>query len=174
MIDDGVRPKRIVVNDLMQHGYEYVLTEPAGENFDPRFVPELTPAQMLRLGVFGGKYMTDECGEFPDEWYAHAKLCHEYHDAKLDYFGVNASLPRSEWLRRGWIHPDDPRGWFQWYCRYWMGRRMPGEDERQIARWRQMRRHVGQLERHCMPGDESCRPKQRQALMNWAYDSRKI
>jgi hypothetical protein len=116
--------------------------------------------------------MTDCRDEFPDDWYAGARLCHEYHDPSLNCFGVNASLPLSEWRRRGWIHPDDPRGWFQWYCRYWMGRRMPAEDARQIGRWRQMARHVAQVRRNCYPGDLSCRRKQRQALLHWGYDSR--
>jgi hypothetical protein len=172
MHDDGKRPKRIVVSDLMQQGYEYLLVEPPGGRFDPRFEPEITPEEMLRLGVFGGKYLSDCRDEFPDSWYEHARFCHERHVPDLNFFGVNASLPLSEWRRRGWIHPDDPRGWFQWYCRYWMGRRLPGEDERQIGRWRAFRRHAGQVRSHCLPSDGTCRPKQRQALLNWAYDSR--
>jgi hypothetical protein len=174
MRDDGVRPKRIIVNDLMQQDFEYVLVAPAGSGFDPRFEPELTPAEMLHLGVFGGKYLTDCRDEFPDDWFDGARLCHERHEPELNHFGINASLPLSEWRRRGWISPGDPRGWFQWYCRYWMGRRVPGEDERQIGRWRAFRRHAGQVRAHCLPGDESCRRKQRQALLNWAYDSRRI
>lgn len=174
MKDDGTRPKRIVVDDLMQTGYEYELTAPAGRGFDERFEPELTPAEMLELGVFGGRYMTDCRAEFPDGWFEKARLCHEMHDPALNHFGVNASLPLSEWRARGWIHPDDPRGWFQWYCRYWMGRRLPGEDQRQIGRWRAFRRHASQVRRHCLPGDASCRARQRQALLNWAYDSRVI
>lgn len=174
MQDDGVRPKTVAVNDLMQQGYRYELTAPAGADFDPRFAPELTPAEMLSLGVFGGKYMTDCRDEFPDEWFEDAKLCSEEHRADFNYFGINASLPLKEWQRRGWIHPEDPRGWFQWYCRYWMGRRLPDEDERQIGRWRAFRRHAAQVQKNCPPGLEDCRPKQRQALMNWAYDSRRL
>jgi hypothetical protein len=161
-----------VVDDLMQQGYRYELTARPGRDFAEGFAPDLSPAEMLALGVFGGKYMTDCRAEFPGEWFAHAKLCHEFHDPELNFFGVNASLPLSEWRRRGWIHPDDPRGWFQWYCRYWMGRRMPREDDRQIARWKAVRRHVAQVRLHCAPGDITCRRKQRQALLHWAYDSR--
>lgn len=174
MFDDGERPKRIEVHDLMQDGYTYELVAPAGAEFDPRFTPGLSPSEMLHLGVFGGKYLTDCTDEFPHEWFEGARLCHEEHRPELNYFGVNASLPLAEWERRGWIHPDDPRGWFQWYCRYWMGRRMPREDERQIRRWLAFRRHVAQLQRACPEGFEECRPKQRQALMNWAYDSRRL
>jgi hypothetical protein len=157
----------------MQQGYVYWRTAPAGRNFHPDFRPELTPRQMLELGVFGGKYMTDCRAEFPRSWFARAKLCPERHDPKLNYFKVNASQPLSVWRAKGWIHPDDPRGWFQWYCRYYSGRRGP-DDERQIRRWKAIARHVAQLKKHCRKGDLSCRPRQRQALLNWAYDSRRI
>lgn len=157
----------------MQKGYVYYRTEPPGNNFHPDFKPDLTPAEMLRLGVFGGKYMTDCREEFPDEWFEEARLCHERHDPKLNFFGVNASQPLSVWRRKGWIYHEDPRGWFQWYCRYYMGRRCP-DDERQIKRWKGMKRHIAQLRKHCARGDVNCRPRQRQALLNWAYDSRKI
>ena len=163
--------KKITVNDLMQKGYAYYLTEPIGRNFHPEFKPELTPKQMLAMGVFGGKYMTDCRKEFPSSWFARAKLCHEKHDAELNFFGVNASQSLSIWREKGWIHPDDPRGWFQWYCRYYMGRR--GEDDlRQIKRWKAITRHIAQLKKNCMKGDLLCRRRQRQALLNWAYDSR--
>lgn len=168
-----MKTKEVVVNDLMQTNYIYELTEPIGCNFNSEFKPDLTPKRMLELGVFGGKYMTD-CGlEFPHDWFAGAKLCQERHDPKLNYFGVNASLPLSVWREKGWIYHDDPRGWFQWYCRYYMGRRCP-DDERQVKRWKAMKRHVAQLRQHCTPGDLACRRKQRQALLNWAYDSRRI
>jgi hypothetical protein len=167
--------RRIVtVNDRMQKGYRYELTAPIGRNFDPEFRPELMPAEMLRLGVFGGKYMTDCKDEFPRSWFVHAKLAADDYDSALNYFGVSASQPLSEWRRKGWIHPADPRGWFQWFCRYYMGRRMPEEDARQIRRWKAIRRHVRQVQRNCAPGDLTCRRRQRQALLHWAYDSRKI
>src|SRR5690242_4396600 len=163
----------VIVNDKMQRGYRYRLTEPVGRNFDPGFAPQLTPRELLALGVFGGKYMTDCRDEFPKSWFTKAKLSPERHDPSLNYFGVNASQPLSVWRKKGWIHPDDPRGWFQWYCRYYMGRRSL-DDERQIRRWRQMARHVAQIERGCMPRDLDCRRRQRQALLHWAYDNRKI
>ena len=165
--------KRVVVNDKMQKGYRYELSAPAGRNFDPEFTPELTPRQVLALGVFCGKYMTDTRKEFPKSWFAKAKLAPKRRDCSLNYFGVAASQPLSVWREKGWIHPDDPRGWFQWYCRYYMGRRMEGEDQRQIKRWKAMRRHIRQIEQNCEPGDFTCRRRQRQALLHWAYDSRK-
>jgi hypothetical protein len=164
----------VVVNDRMQQGYRYRRTEPTGRNFAPGFDPELTPAEMLALGVFCGKYMTDCRDEFPESWFARAKLAADKPDCSLNHFGVRASVPLRVWRENGWIHPDDPRGWFQWYCRYWSGRRLPGEDERQVARWRAFRRHAAQVRRHCEPGDPFCRPRQRQALLQWAYDSRAL
>ena len=166
-------PRRIEVDDKMQRGYAYDLTAPEGADFADGFTPDLTPAEMLRLGVFGGCYMTDCRDEFPADWFADAKLSPGKSDPRLNYFGVTASQPLSEWRRKGWLHQDDPRGWFQWYCRYWMGRRHD-DDARQIGRWRAIRRHVGQLRRACDPGDVFCRPRQRQALLHWAYDSRKL
>ena len=169
-----VRKRTITVNDRMQRNYRYELTEPPGRNFDPDFKPDLSPREMLELGVFGGKYMTDSKKEFPKSWFSRAKLSPGRRDPTCNYFGVEASQPLSVWRKKGWIHPHDPRGWFQWYCRYYMGRRSPEEDARQIARWRKIRRHVAQLERNCDRGDFSCRRRQRQALLHWAYDSRRM
>jgi hypothetical protein len=169
-----MRKRTVTVNDKMQKSYRYVLSATAGRSFDPEFRPQLTPAQMLKLGVFGGKYMTDCRREFPKSWFAGARLSPRCRDRACNFFGVDASQPLSEWKRKGWIHPDDPRGWFQWYCRYYMGRRMPDEDCRQIERWKAIRRHVRQVQKHCEPGDLLCRRRQRQALLHWAYDSRKI
>ena len=166
--------KTVVVNDKMQQGYTYELTEPMGQNFHPEFKPELTPKQMLALGVFGGKYMTDCRDEFPEDWFTDALLSPKRKNPELNFFGVDASLPLAHWRERRWLHSDDPRGWFQWYCRYYMGRRMPQEDLRQIKRWKAIRRHVGAIKKNCAPGDLACRRRQRQALLHWAYDSRKI
>jgi hypothetical protein len=168
------RLKIVTVNDKMQRGYRYELTAPTGKSFDPEFEPELTPRDMLALGIFGGKYMTDCRKEFPASWFARAKLAKKERDNSLNCFRVDASQPLREWRRKGWIYEDDPRGWFQWYCRYYMGRRIPDEDARQIKRWKAIRRHIAQIKMNCERGDIFCRPRQRQALLHWAYDSRKI
>jgi len=165
--------RRVVVNDKMQQGYSYVLSEPTGKNFDPEFSPDLTPQQMLELGVFGGKYLTDCQGEFPTSWFKNAKLSPKSSNPSKNFFGVLASKPLSYWRSKDWIHPEDPRGWFQWYCRYYFGRRS-SDDARQIKRWKAMRRHVSQLQKHCPKGALDCRPRQRQALLQWAIDSRKL
>jgi hypothetical protein len=170
----------ITVNDKMQKNYSYELVAPTGKQFAPDFRPDLSPKEMLVLGVFGGKYMTDCQKEFPSSWFKKAKFAvakrgtKTKRDAMLNYFKVNASQPLSVWREKGWISKEDPRGWFQWYCRYYMGRRIPQEDERQIKRWHAMRRHIGQIKHKCRAGDMSCNTRQRQALLHWAYDSRQM
>lgn len=164
--------KEVCVNDSMQKNYFYTCKEPMGENFHEGFSPDLSPKEMLSLGVFGGKYLTDCQKEFPKNWFISAKLSPEYKNIECNYFRVDASLPLSHWEQKGWIYKEDPRGWFQWYCRYYMGRRLEKEDLRQIKRWKAIRRHKGAILKNCEPGDWTCRKKQRQALLHWAYDSR--
>lgn len=177
--------KKVIVNDKMQKEYVYYLSESVGKNFDKNFKPDLTPKQMLALGVFGGIYMRDCTKEFPKDWFIKAKFApttprlrgtskRDKRDPSLNYFGVNASQPLSVWRAKGWIYKEDPRGWFQWYCRYYMGRRIAKEDEKQIKRWKAINRHIAQIVKNCRKGDSSCRPKQRQAVLHWAYDSRKL
>ena len=169
--------KKIVVNDKMQKNYQYFLTEEIGKNFDKDFRPQLTPKQMLDLGVFGGVYMRDCKKEFPKDWFENAKLVDDKNhvsDKNINYFKVKASQLLKIWREKGWIYEEDPRGWFQWYCRYYMGRRIPDEDMRQIKRWKAMRRHFAQVVNNCRVGDMNCRRKQRQALLHWAYDMRKV
>ena len=131
---------------------------------------------MLALGVFGGVYMRDCTKEFPASWFKGAKLSQTgKQDPTLNYFNVNASQPLSVWKKNGWINEaHDPRGWFQWYCRYYMGRRVKDYDAWQIKRWKNITRHVAQIKKHCKKGDFSCRTRQRQAVLHWAYDSRKM
>lgn len=142
--------------------------------FHPDFTPELSPKQMLELGVFGGCYYSGIENDFPKSWFTNAKLSLDgkKHN-ELNYFKIGASQPLAVWKKKGWLHPDDPHGWFEWYCKYYLGRRHP-DDERQIKRWRAMKRHVMQVVKNCRKGDMRCRPRQRQALLHWAYDSRKL
>jgi hypothetical protein len=170
--------KNIIVNDLIQKNYTYELTASYGQDFASDFKPDLTPKQMLELGCFGGRYLRDCVNEFPSDWFKKAKFHPSGtlgHSSNLNYFGVDASQSLAVWRKKGWINDKyDPRGWFQWYCRYFMGRRIPKEDEKQIKRWKAMKRHIGQLKKNCRTGDIFCRPIQRQALLHWAYDSRKF
>ncbi len=170
--------KKILYSDNFQQGYMYYLTRPLGKNFDEGFSPDLTPKQMLDLGVFGGAYFIGVKNlipkDLPKEWFKNIamSLDGEKH-GQLNFFKVNASQPLSVWQKKGWIHPQDPHGWFQWYCRYYLGRRSE-DDIRQIKRWKAIKRHVAQIKKHCRPKNFDCRPVQRQALLHWAYDSRKF
>jgi len=161
----------VIVSDSMQVNYHYYLLEPMGENFASDFNPELSPKEMLSLGVFGGKYLNDCKHEYPDDWFVGARLSPSIKDVGLNYFEIDASQPLKIWQQKCWIHSQDPRGWFQWYCRYYMGRRSD-DDRRQIKRWKAFVRHVGAVKKNCERYDFSCRRKQRQALLHWAYDSR--
>ena len=160
------------VNDSMQRGYSYELTAGVGRGFAEGFKPALTPAEMLKLGVFEGKYCNDCRDEFPASWFAGARTS-DTPDPSINCFGVKSRQPLAVWREKGWIIEPDPRGWFQWYCRYFMGRRSE-DDARQIKRWKAIRRHIAQLKNNCERGDLHCRPRQRQALLHWAYDSRKV
>ena len=159
----------VVVEDRMQTGYRYLLVADAGRDFDAGFTPELTPKQMLELGVFEGKYLNDCQDEFPSDWFESARLS-ETPDVSKNAFGIKSRMPLSHWKEKGWIVEPDPRGWFQWYCRYYMGRRINAVDNFQIKRWRAFSRHRGQIRANCGPMDLDCRPRQRQALLQWAYD----
>lgn len=160
----------MIVNDKMQQGYEYQYSEPIGQNFRADFKPELTPKQMLEFGVFEGHYLNDCQREFPEDWFQNARLSLIKPDVKANYFQVKSRMSLQQWQKRGWILAPDPRGWFQWYCRYYMGRRSPEIDDRQINRWKAFKRHHVQVVKNCLQYDLDCRIKQRQALLQWAYN----
>ena len=171
--------KYIVYSDQYQKNYRYTLSEPAGKNFDPEFRPQLTPKEMLKLGIFGGAYFDGVKGlipnDLPSSWFTGVKLSPDNKKHKeLNYFALNASQSLEVWQQKGWIFKDDPHGWFQWYCRYYLGRRIPHEDQRQIRRWKAIRRHIMQIKNQCKLGDFDCHRKQRQAVLHWAYDSRNM
>jgi hypothetical protein len=157
------------VEDTMQSGYAYELAAGEGEDFAEGFSPHFSPREMLEQGVFEGKYINDCRAEFPESWYEKARLS-DKPDPALNCFGVKSRQPLIVWRQKGWIYGPDPRGWFQWYCRYYLGRRLPEIDAIQIRRWRAFARHAGQVKANCDPGDIFCRPRQRQALLQWAHD----
>ena len=174
-----MKQKRVTYSDNFQKKYQYILIEPAGRNFDPEFTPELSPKEMLALGVFGGAYFIGVTGgipsDIPKNWFTKAKMSPDMTKQKeYNYFDVRASQSLETWQKKGWIYKDDPHGWFQWYCRYYLGRRIPDEDKRQIRRWKSYKRHAAQVHKNCSYSDLTCRTKQRQSLLHWAYDSRKL
>lgn len=156
------------VNDRMQTG-SYVLTAPMGKDFHPDFKPHFSPKEMLALGIFEGKYCNDCQSEFPKDWFEDAKIS-EKADPSVNFFKIKSRQPLATWRAKGWIIEPDPRGWFQWYCRYYLGRRLPEVDIAQIKRWKAFARHAGQIRANCTPQDLTCRPRQRQALLQWSYD----
>jgi len=159
----------VVVNDRMQTNYRYEIVARSGRDFAEGFEPHFSPKEMLELGVFEGKYCNDCRDELPKSWFASAKIS-DVADPALNYFGIKSRQSLSVWREKGWIYGHDPRGWFQWYCRYYLGRRIPEVDEKQIKRWRAFARHAGQVRANCDPGDWTCRPRQRQGLLQWAHD----
>lgn len=161
---------KILVNDRMQQGYVYERVAPMGADFASDFQPHYSPQTLLEMGVFEGKYLNDCQAEFPQTWFINAKIS-DKPSASLNYFGIKSRQPLSVWREKGWIYDEDPRGWFQWYCRYYSGRRWPEIDQWQIKRWKSFARHAGQIRAHCDSGDIFCRPRQRQALLQWSHDA---
>ena len=139
------------------------------EGFYKLFKPQLTPQRMLEMGVFGGSYFGNKIKEYPKSWFKNAKLSNTF-DVEKNRFRVKAGLSRKEWLDKGWIFKEDSRGWFQWYCRFKNGRRIPRIDKIQIRRWIAFKRHVAAIKKNCEQGDIQCRKKQRQAILQWAYN----
>ncbi len=168
-MSDMTARRLVEVNDRMQTGYVYERTARIGEQFPDQFQPFFSPREMLEMGVFEGKYCNDCIDELPAEWFQNARVGNTP-DPELNYFGIKSRQPLSVWQDKGWIYGPDPRGWFQWYCRYYLGRRLPNIDGIQIKRWRAFSRHAGQVRANCEQGDIFCRPRQRQALLQWSYD----
>lgn len=179
LLESSAKKRTIVVNDKMQKGYSYELSMPEGNFSDlqekfPEFKPFYSPKEMLEMGVFEGKYLRDCHKEFPSSWFTKAKEAKEAKENKaepdINFFGVKSRKDLSHWKEKNWIIGNDPRGWFQWYCRAYYGRRDPEVDETQVKRWLSFKRHLSQVTLNCKKGDKTCRPVQRQALLQWSYN----
>jgi hypothetical protein len=161
----------------------------------PEFCPTLTPAEAIRKGIFGGCYFNPRGGkpgvfgrevavshaEFPPEWFAgvseHLFASRKYH-VPTNHYGVKSGFGQKEWESKGWIHAQDPRGWFQWYCRYFCGRRTQ-DDARQIQRWAACASPRGRWRNQLCGAvakasgrhdDVAVSPVIRQTLLHWAYE----
>jgi len=172
-------------------GTQYKLVKPYGKVAEGAFRPQLSPPEMLAKGIFEGKYLNDDTAEYPRQWFEGAlkakKLRPEGADPQINMFKIKSRLPLSEWRAYGWIPSPkrvtrrkqydilsssknpDTKGWFQWYCRYYLGRRIPELDEVQKKRWRAFTRHAGAIKKNCRAHNLTCRPRQRQALLQWGY-----
>lgn len=140
-----------------------------GSKFDERFRPSYTPLEMLKLGIFGGAYFSDPShkrGTPPVVFTLDKNLWgRKEPDPQVNKYGVLAGASLEFWKEKNLIHSDDPAGWFQWYIKYYYGRRH-SDDDRQIKRWRSfVARHGAQC--YGKPG----RLRQRQALLQWAWDA---
>ena len=138
-------------------------------DFYKLFKPQLSPKKMLEFGVFGGSYFEGKIKEYPKSWFKNAKLNKTF-DVNKNRFKIASGLSKKHWIDKGWIFKEDPLGWFQWYCRFINGRRISKIDEIQIKRWKAFKRHVIAIQKNCEPGNIHCRRKQRQAILQWAYN----
>lgn len=129
----------------------------------PDFTPNKSPVEMLSEGAFGGSYyrpiysktlrtsIEDDWEELPDDWLTglnvETHLTSPHYDAEINKFRVKCGQSIEEWEAAGWIsHSHDVRGWFQWYTRFFMGRRCD-DDDRQVGRWQRCVGRTGRWRR---------------------------
>lgn len=165
------------------------------ENNNRHFMPNVTPMEMLQGGIFGGTAFRpfysrvlkadlnpdEEMAEFPSEWFVSLdkdeKVCSEVYDPEQNRFAVKAGQSLEDWESQGWVRAQDPRGWWQWYFRFYLGRRTR-DDARQIGRWLKACGPAGRFKRSLVAkihragaswDDETVSPVVRQTLFHWAY-----
>jgi len=143
----------------------------------------LTPKEMIRMGVFGGTYFSKlvDYRTFPKEWFSDIDekfyLSNNY-QKEVNYFKIKSGQSQEEWVRKGWIHKDDPRGWFEWYCKFFNGRRHE-DDERQIKRWAAFCGPKGRFRNNIykkifkagvrIQDSNKISPRIQQSLLHWSY-----
>ena len=136
-----------------------------GKPYDDLFHPQYTPLEMLKMGVFDGKYFRGKLGakelkKLPKSWQKAMRT--------KNYYNQSASLSKSWWNDK--IHPQDPLGWFQWYCRFYLGRRTV-DDLRQIKRWSSyILRHYGNYKYLMRKNNKKNFDRYKQAFLHWAWN----
>jgi len=159
------------------------------------FQPNLTPKEMIQAGTFGGCYFNPRGGkkgflkrpilvaskEFPEEWFENmSKGLYEnrVYKSYRNLYQVKAGQDQHYWEEHGWINEQDPRGWFQWYCRFYLGRRT-ADDARQISRWTGVGGEKGRWKNNLLNkivssnrrfDDASISPVVRQTMLHWAIE----
>jgi len=160
----------------------------------PEFSPNLSPKEVLSMGSFGGtyfrpiysgvtkqKYGSEVWKELPEDWLQGLNIksqvsCSVY-DPKVNNYGVKCGASLEEWEGSGWIVKQDPYGWFQWYCRFFQGRRTE-DDTRQVGRWARCAGATGRWKNNliskivkagCAWDNYGVSPVVRQTLQHWAY-----
>jgi len=161
----------------------------------PEFKPNLTPRQIFKMGSFGGTYYRDIHSSvtgkdykgksvirgLPKEWFKginiETHVVSSNYDKNINKYKVKCGSTLEAWENSNWIVEQDPYGWFQWYCRFYEGRRTK-DDKRQIDRWLKLAGPNGRFRRTLMNkiirsgksyNDISVSPVIRQTLQHWGY-----
>ena len=147
--------------------WEYLM-----KDWDASFGPSYTPMEMLDEGIFEGIY-THAIEGIPAKYKSHKNVIGDKGpDVEINKFKVKSRQSLKEWQKKKWTTKLSPLGWWEWYIKYFEGRRDEKEDKLQISRWNSyVARHQGQIKANCKLGDLNCRPKQRQGLLQWGWDS---
>ena len=151
-----------------------------------------TPKEVIVEVAFGGTYFSDICSNVSRKWYKNSwkefkflknvdkkSYTSNFYDVRVKMYGVKCGTSLRFWENKGWIRPIDPYGWFQWYCRYYSGRRS-SDDERQTKRFNGIVcRFKGILvimikDKAAKFDDYSVAPKIRQILLHWGYELNKV
>ena len=147
-----------------------------------------SPVEVISEGAFGGTYFRDIYSGVNGKWYRNSRkefkflsdmdkklYASSYYDVKVNKYGVKVGTSLRFWESKGWINSIDPYGWFQWYCRYWLGRRS-SDDKWQIKRWRAIVNRFKSVlvrmikDKSAKFNDYSVSPKIRQILLHWGYE----
>ena len=162
----------------------------------PDFTPNISPKEVFEMGSFGGTYYRpiyssitnknykskDVIKEYPKSWFKNVDIdtmvISSDYDKKINKYKVVCGSSLETWEKNGWIIKQDPYGWFQWYCRFYRGRRTD-DDERQIDRWNKIVGPNGRFRRRLMNmlikknkeyDDYTVSPVIRQVLLHWGYE----